>query len=83
MHLETPQSGGENIGCTWEQLGGPATSLQAPATSLGAPATHLGAPAINLGALRITVEQSRKNSSFGNAAGAPLNHGYYLSCNDC
>jgi hypothetical protein len=62
ISLGTPRSAGENIGCTWEHL-------EAPATSLGAP--------------RITVEQSRKNIFFGNAAGAPGNHSYYLSFNDC
>jgi len=46
-------------------------------TNLGAPATFLGAP-------RITVEQSGKNNIFfGNAAGAPGNHSYYLLFNDC
>jgi len=45
-------------------------------TSLGAPATSRGAP-------RITVEQSGKNDIFyGNAAGAPGNHSYYLLFND-
>jgi hypothetical protein len=60
----------------WEHLGARTTSLGAPATSLGAPATSLGAP-------RITVEQSgRNNIFFGNTAGAPGNHSYYLSFND-
>jgi len=68
--LGTPQSAGENIGCIWEHLGAPATSLGVPTTSLGAP--------------RITVEQSGKNNMFfGNAAGAPGNHSYYISFNDC
>jgi len=67
--LETPRSAGESFVCTWEHLGAPATSLGAPATSLGAP--------------RITVEQSGKNNVFfGNAAGAPGNHSYYLLFND-
>jgi len=44
---------------------------------------HLGVPGIILGALRITVEQSGKNNIFfGNAAGAPGNHSYYLSFNN-
>ena len=44
---------------------------------------HLGAPAISLGSLRITIEQSGKNNVFfGNAAGAPGNHSYYLSFNN-
>jgi len=90
LSLETPRSAGENFGCTWEHLGAPATSLGPPATSLGAPATSLGgpttslgAPATSLGAPRIIVEQSRKTIFFGNAAGAPGNHSYYLSFNDC
>jgi hypothetical protein len=54
-----------------------------PSEELGAAGTNLGAPAISLGAPRITVEQSRKNHIFfGNAAGAPGNHSYYLSFND-
>jgi hypothetical protein len=90
ISLGTYRSAGENFGCTWEHLGAPATSLgapatslRAPATSLGAPATSLGAPATSLGAPRITVEQSGKNNVFGNAAGAPGYHSYYLSFNDC
>ena len=63
----TPRSAGENFGCTWEHLGVLATSLGAPVTTLGAPP--------------ITIEQSGKNM-FGNAAGAPGNHSYYLSFND-
>jgi len=77
--LGTPQSAGENFGCTWErrrhaweQPGAPASSLGAPATSLGVLMTSLRAPATSLGAPRITVEQSGKNNIFfGNAAGAP------------
>ena len=65
----TPRSARENFGCPWEHLGAWATRLGAPATSLGAP--------------RSTVEQSGKNNIFfGNTAGAPGNHGYYLSFND-
>jgi len=59
--LETTQSAGEYVGCTWEHLGMPATSLGPP---------------------QITVEQSGKNIFFGNAAGGPGNHSYYLSFND-
>jgi hypothetical protein len=83
ISLGTPRSARENFGCTREHLEAPATSLGAPATSLGAPTTSLGALVASLGAPRITVEQSRKNISFGNAAGAPGNHSYYLSFNDC
>ena len=97
INLGTPRSAGENFGCTWEHLGTPATSLRAPATSLEAPATCLGVPTTSLGAPtmslgvsmtslgapQITVEQSRKNIFFGNAAGALRNHSYYLSFNDC
>jgi len=55
--------------CTWDHLGVPMASLDTPATSLGAP--------------RITAEQcGRNNIVFGNAAGAPGNHSYYLSFND-
>jgi len=61
---------------TWEHLGAPATSMGVPMTSLGALATSQGAP-------RITVEQSGKNNIiFGNPAGGPGNHSYYLSFND-
>ena len=69
ISLGTPQSAGENFGCTWEHLGVPTTSLGAQATSWGAP--------------RITVQQSgKKNLFFGIAAGARGNHRYYLSFND-
>jgi len=67
--LGTPQSAGENFQCTWEWLGAPARSLEVPVTSLGAP--------------RITVDQSWNNIFFGNAAGAPGNHSYYLLFTDC
>jgi len=61
----------------------PATSLGAPTTILGVLKTSLGAPATSLGAPRITAELSgRKNTFFGNAAGAPGNHSYYLLFND-
>jgi len=98
ISLGTPRRAGENFGCTWESLGAPATSLGAPTTSLGAPTTRLGAPTTSLGvlttslgaletsqgALRITVEESGNNNIFfGNAAGAPANHSYYLSFNHC
>jgi len=87
----------QHLGALAISLGVPATSLEAPstsleaaatslwaqATSLGAQATSLGAQATSLGAPRITVEQSEKNNIlFGNAAGAPGNHSYYLSFND-
>ena len=88
----------EYLGAQATCLGAPATSLGAPATSLGAPTTCLGAPTTSLGALKtslgapetslgahpITVEQSGKNNIFfGNTAGAPGNHSYYLSSNHC
>jgi len=45
--------------------------------------TNLGAPVISLGAPRITVEQSGKNTIFfGNAAGVPGTHSYYISFDD-
>jgi len=64
-------------------LGAPVTNLGAPVTNLGAPVTNLGAPATSLGAPQITVKQAGKNNIFfGNAAGAPGYHSYYLSFND-
>ena len=51
LSLGTPQSAGENFGCTCEHLGGPATSL-------GEPTTSAGVPARSLGAFQTTVEQS-------------------------
>jgi len=70
--LGTPRSTGENFRCTREHLEAPATSRVALPTSLGVPLTNLASP-------RITVEQSGKyNIFFGNAAGAPGNHSYYL-----
>ena len=60
----------------WERQQQAQKHLEVTATNLGAPATCQGAP-------RITVEQSGKNNIFfGNAAGAPGNHSYYLSFND-
>jgi len=90
ISLGTPRSTGENFSCTWDHLGLPATTLGSPMTSLGVPATCLGSPMTSLGALatslgapQITVEQSGKNDVFfGNAAGAPGNHRYYLSFNN-
>jgi len=70
ISLRTHQSTGENFGCTWEHLGGPATSLGGPATSLAALTTSLGAlrtshgpPTTNLGAPRITVKHLGKLTS--------------------
>ena len=83
ISLGTPRSAGENFECTWEHLRAPATSLRKLATSLGAPVTCRGAPTTSLGAPRLTVEQSGKNSIFGNAAGVPGNHSYYLTFNNC
>jgi hypothetical protein len=37
----------------------------------------------HLAACSITVEHSGKDIFFGNVAGAPGNHSYYLSSNDC
>jgi len=42
IRLRTPRSTSENIGCTWEHLVVPATSLGAPATSLGTLTASLG-----------------------------------------
>ena len=78
ISLGSPLSAGEIFGCTWEHLGAPATSLGVRRRSLSVPMTGLGAPPI-------AVEQSGKNNIFffGNAAGAPGNHSYYLSFNNC
>jgi len=88
MHLGATGSAGDEPGSADgtppASLGAQATSLRAPVRSLRAPATSLGAPAPSLGAPRITVEQSGKNNTFfGNAVGAPGNHSYYISFNDC
>ena len=70
------ESTDDKPGSTWQRQPQSWKHLAAPATNLGALATSLGAP-------RISVEQSRKNNIFfGNAAGAPGNHSYYLSFND-
>jgi len=83
ISLRTPRSAGENFGCTWEHLGALATRLGVPMTGLGAQMTSLGAPMTSLGAPRITVKQSGKNDIFfGNVAGEPGNHSYYLSFNN-
>jgi len=53
------------------------------ATSPGAATADLCVATINLGAHQITVEQFGKHIIiFGNAAGVPGNHSYYLSFND-
>jgi len=68
----TPRSTGQNIECTLQHLGAPATIVGAPTSNLRVPMTSLRAP-------RITVEQGNKNNVFfGNAASAPGNHSYYL-----
>ena len=85
-----PRSAREYFGCTWEQLGAPVTNLEVLPTSPEAPMANLGALIISLGvlvtslgALRTTVEQSGKHIIiFGNAAGVPGNHTYYLLFND-
>jgi len=67
--LGTPRNAGENFGCTWEHR-------QQVRERRGESWEHLGTP-------WITVEQSGKNNVFfGNAAGAPGNHSYYLLFND-
>jgi len=76
---EEDQTPGGHSGRPSEELGGRATRLGAPTTGLGAPrsaGTTLGAP-------QITVKQAGKNNIFfGNAAGAPGNHSYYISFNN-
>jgi len=61
----------------------PATSLGLPTISLGGQMTRLGAPTTSQGAPGITFEQSGNiNIFFGNAAGEPGNHIYYLWFNN-
>jgi len=76
--------------------GVPATSLGALVTSLGAPVTRLEAPRITLeqsgkniffgnaagapGMVQVRLECCRRA---WNPAGAPGNHSYYLSFNNC
>jgi len=43
---------------------------------------NLGVLATSLGAARIAAEQSANDILFGNTAGAPGNHCYYLSFNN-
>jgi len=81
--LGPPRSIGENFGCTWPHLPQSWVRRGHSWEHLGMPTTSLGAPATCLEAPRITVEQSGKNIIFfGNAAGAPGNHSYYLLFND-
>jgi hypothetical protein len=64
-------------------LGAPVNNRGVLATNMRALATNLGVLVTGPGAPRITVEQSGKNNIFfGNAAGAPGNHSYYLSFNN-
>jgi len=72
----TPGSTRERQRKAWERRQQAWEHVGAPTTTPGAPATTLGAP-------RITVEQSGKNNIFfGNAAGVPGNHSYYVSFTD-
>jgi hypothetical protein len=67
--LETHPRAGENFGNTWEHRGYFWMHLKVLVTSLGMP--------------QITVLQFGKNYIFfGNAAGEPGNHSYYLSFSD-
>jgi len=65
--------------CTWERLGALATRLGAPTTSLGAPGSADEKPGSTSNHCR---QSGRNNIFFGNTAGAPGNHSYYLSFND-
>jgi len=59
------------------------TYLGALMIILGAPTTSLGTLPPCLGAPQTTVEQFGKNNIFfGNAAGAPGNHSYYILYNN-
>jgi hypothetical protein len=90
--LEVPATSREvpatSLGAPATSLGAVTTSLEALATSLGgltslgAPMTSLRVQATSLRAPRIAVEQAGK-IIFGNTAGLPGNHSYYLSFNDC
>jgi len=90
MSLRTPRSARENIACTWQHQGAattsltvPTTSLRVPTTSLRAATTTLGVPTASLGTPLITVWLSGNNNIlFGNIAGVPGNHSYYISFND-
>jgi len=83
----------EHLGALATSLGAPVTSLGASKTSLGAWTPSLGARMTNLGAPGSASNKPRSPSNpseavweneifFGNGAGAPRNHSYYLSFND-
>jgi len=89
ISLGTPRSAGVNFGCTWKCLGVPAPSLGAQATSLGAPLIAVEQSGKNIffrnstgvpGMLQMPLECCR---CAWNAAGAPGDHSYYSSCNNC
>jgi len=69
-----------------EELGGPATSLGVPTTSLGAggnSSDKAGSAGDRSGSTSNHSRAVRENNIlFGNAAGVPGNHSYYLSFND-
>jgi len=76
--LGTLWSTGEDFGCTWEHLGVPERSLEVPTTCQGA----LGSTSNMSGSTSNCSRAVWENHIlFGNVAGAPGNHSYYLSFN--
>jgi len=86
ISLRTPQSAGENFRCTWEHLGVPKTSLGALMINLEVAMTSLGASGSasdKPGSTSNDCEGDWENDIFfGNIAGAPGNHWYYLLFNN-
>ena len=83
----------EHLGALATSLGAPVTGLGASKTSLGAWMSSLGARMTSLGAPGSASNKPRSPTNhseavweneifFGNGAGAPRNHSYYLSFND-
>jgi hypothetical protein len=68
-------------------LGAPTTTLGAPTTTLEAPGSAGDKPGsagdMSGSASNDSTAVWENNIIFGNAAGAPGNHSYYLSFNDC
>jgi len=80
ISLGTPQSAGEEFGCTWEHLGAPGTAGDKSGSADDKP----WSPGDNSGSTSNHSRAVWQNNIFiGDVAGASGNHSYYLLFNDC
>jgi len=93
VHLEAPGSGNNKSGSADDESGSaedkpvsadnkPGSADNKPGSTDNKPGSANTNPGSTLGAPRINVKQSGKNDLFGNVAGAPGNHSYYLLFKD-